>query len=109
MDRRLRTQLPGPSSALTGRRAFPMPAGSGAVAQGVGLTRRRVPLLGWRAARVHRSSITVPPRRTDTADAGAGSVHPRPEQAERSCPYGSCRRRRKEVSLPIIAQSASLH
>ena len=64
------------SSAPTGRRLLPMPGESGAVVQGAGLSRRRAPLLGWRAARGLQVVHHRPPRRTDDAAAGAGSVTP---------------------------------
>jgi hypothetical protein len=74
--RGVRVLLPIPSSAPTGRRLLPVPGESGAVVQGAGLTRRRAPLLGWRAARGLRVVHHRPPRRTDDAAAGAGSVTP---------------------------------
>ncbi len=77
-----------PSSAPTGRRLLPVPGKSGAVVQGAGLTRRRAPLLGWRAARGASVQIVHhrPPRRTDDAAGGAGRVTPPTETGSADVP-----------------------
>ena len=75
--RGLRVLLPVPSSAPTGRRFFVVPGVSGAVVEGAGLTRRAGPGArlegGVGVQSVHHR---LPPRRTDAAAPGTGSVIP---------------------------------
>jgi hypothetical protein len=66
-----------PSSAPTGRRLLRVPGESGAVVQGVGLTRRVGPCARLdSAAEVVPAHHRLPPRRTDAGAQGTGRVTP---------------------------------
>jgi hypothetical protein len=75
--RGLSTAVVSPSAAPTGRRCCPVPHESGAVVEGAGLTRRAGPGArlegGVGVQSVHHR---LPPRRTDAAAPGTGSVIP---------------------------------